>query len=132
MRFNGPNGRISMVLTVQPADETRLLLESLAQLDTSKAQRLEFYSGCFLPNNPLYRALLPMKDLRTLALFQCENSHFFIHALDPSMSSSEVLVFPKLEEFILTPCIYSGVLDIKHVIRTAATRASRAARLRVR
>ena len=50
----------------------RFLLESLAQVDTSKAERLKIDLGDSPSSDPLYRALLPMKDLRTLT----SGSHF--------------------------------------------------------
>ena len=130
MEFSGPNGRVSMTLTNTSFDKTRLLLESLAQLDTSETERLVIEEG--EPRSigdPFHQALPPMTDLRSLTLSRCASPHIFIQALQPDVSSSEVVVCPKLEELIVV--LWAGeTFDTKSVINMAAVRASRGKELR--
>jgi len=130
MRFSGPNGEVTMTpMTIPQADETGFLLESLTQLDTSKVERLKIDLGDLLSSDPLYRALLPMKDLSTLTLSRCINPHVFTRALDPGMSPSGVVpVCPKLEELVIE---YRGTTDIENITETAAVREGRGARLKL-
>jgi hypothetical protein len=129
MEFSGPNGRVCMVLTNSRADGTYLMLGSLAQLDTSKTEQLVIEEGRSLSKSPLHRALLPMRDLRTLTLSECEKPHIFMQALEPGMSSSEAVVCPKLEELILVPCSCGEPFYIKSVITMVAARALRGKKL---
>jgi len=122
MEFSGPNGRVNMILTNTIINWTHLVLESLAQLDTSKTEYLVIKEGKPQPSRDLlYRALLPMTDLRTLKLSRCRSPHIFTQALQPSMNSSEVMVCPKLEELILESP--DGAFDVKSVIKMVAARA---------
>ena len=130
MRFSGPNGEVNTTVITFPANPTGLVLKSLGQLNTSKTKWLEL--NCSNPpnRNYLYQALLPMNNLHTLMLSQCRHLYIFIHALDPSMSPSEVVVCPKLEELILMFRTDEEILDITSVVGMAAARASRGAKLR--
>jgi len=127
MEFSGPNGIVTMILVTPRPDETCFLLESLAQFGTSKVERLDIDFDDSPPNDPPYRALLPMGNLRTLTLSNCDTPHPFIHALDPSMSLSQVIVCPRLEELNV---YHKKTLDIKSFIRMAAARASGGVKLK--
>jgi hypothetical protein len=130
IRFGGPNGRITVTPVTPQGDATRLVLESLAQFDTSKTERLRIDSGSSPSSDPPYRALLPMKHLHTLTLSHCTSPETFIHALDPRMSSSGVLVCPELEDLILVLRRNGETLNIKDVMEMAAARALRGAKLK--
>jgi len=123
MKFSGPNGQVNITLS---DDRTDLIFESLAELDTSKTERLEIDGGYYLlSRETLSRALLPMKDLRTLTLSRCRYPYTLIYALEPY--SSEVVVCPKLEEFVLMSHPYKKIVG---VIEMAEARASRGEKLR--
>ena len=130
MVLSGPNGRVSLALTDSRANETSLMLESLAQLDTSKTERFRIENSKPLSRDLVHRALLPMKDLRAFVLCECSSPHIFIRALHPSTRSSEVLVCPNLEELFLHN---SGeeAFNMDDVIGMAEARASRGRKLRV-
>ena len=129
MEFSGPNGKVSMTLTRSRADGPYLVLQSLAQLDTSKTEKLVIEKDESLPTDSVYQALLPMKALRTLTLSKCKHSYTFIHALHPSTSLSEAVVCPKLEEVILVSRSDREGFDIEGVVEVAAARASRGKKL---
>jgi hypothetical protein len=124
MKFSGPNGQVRM----NPSDKTSLALEALDQFDTSKTEQLEIGHGKSLSGDSPYRALLPMKHLRTLTLYQFASSHSFVHALHPGTSSSGITVCPKLEKLSIEHP--EEALDLKDVIGMAAARASRGAKLK--
>jgi len=131
MEFSGPNGQVKIALTNSRSDLTGLTLGSLAGLDTSKTKRLRIDGGYLLSWDPLYQALLPMKDLRTLTFSRCTNTNIFIHALQPAgTSSSEVMVCPKLEELVLVLYLPETMSHITGVIEMAAARALRGEKLR--
>jgi len=129
INFGGSNGQVNMTLRTYGDNPTNLTLGSLSEFDTSKTEQLEIYHGHLLTEDPLYQTLLPMKDLRTLMLSGCKNQDIFIRALQPTTSSSEVVVCPKLEEFILI-LLFEGMFDTTSVVEMAAARASRGKRLR--
>ena len=126
MHFGGPNGEVSIDTTF---DGTCPALGLLAYLDTSKSERLEIKHGRSLTSDLLYRALLPMKHLRTLKLTQCEMPHTLVHALHPTMSPSGAVVCPELKKLVIE-LEYRGTLDIEKIVGTVAARASRGAKLR--
>ena len=121
-KFSGPNGHVNITLRDH---RTELIFEFLAKFDTSKTERLIINRGYLLSRESLYRALLPMKDLRTLTLSKCNLPYTPIHALEPC--SSEVVVCPKLEELVLMPHPHKRIVG---VIEMAAARASRGEKLR--
>ena len=128
MQFNGPNGQVKVILSIPRVDETCLVLESLDQFDTSSVERLTISRGNSPSGDLPYRALLPMKHLRTLILRQFANPHVFIHALHPTASPSGVMVCPELEELII---MFDGItVDMESVIGVVAARASRGAKLK--
>ena len=133
MEFSGPNGRVKISNTLFGEDMTDLTLGLLTDLDTSKTERLEI-GDCDLPSKePLYQALLPMKDLRTLKLSGFVSLDIFIRALQPFTNSSEAMVCPKLEELVLTPCPFYRGRDpfrITSILEVAAARALEGGKLK--
>ena len=125
VKFDGPNGEVWIV--PQVGTETCPVLESLAHFDTSKTERLEIAWARSPAADPLYRALLPMKDLRTLTFDRCVDPGVFIHALDPTVDSSGIIACPGLEELVI---IHKWEFDIKDVVGMAAERASRGVKLK--
>jgi len=123
MGFSGPNGEVVMVPQVYGAC---LVFDSLAPIDTSKTERLEIKCGED-PTNSLYRALIPMNDLRTLILTRCKNLHSLIHALHPIFCSPGVVICPRLEKLVID---HDEMFDIEWVVDTAAARASKGAKLK--
>ena len=129
LQFTGPNGEVSFGSVVPVTNVTCIVLESLIKFDTSNTKRLDIFRtnppSRYLP----YRALLPMKNLHIFTLAQCKNPDAFIHALDPGLNSSNVVVCPKLEELALT--LFPGWnVDTKNMIAVIAARALRGAKLR--
>jgi hypothetical protein len=128
MRFSGPNGQVRIIPHSYLPDETYSVLGSLDHFDTSKAEQLNIDRGNSSSSDQLYRALLPMKHLRTLTFRACLTPHVFIHALHPDMTSSGVVVCPKLEELVI---VLDWIpLDMESVIGVVAARASRGANLK--
>ena len=129
MRFTGPNGQVSIISLDPPANATWLAVESLARFDTSGAERLDIGANP-LYLDPLYRALLPMNNLRTLILSRCENLPAYMYALHPGIHSSNVMVCPKLEELIFIFRSGRERFNIWGLIDVAVERVSRGAKLR--
>jgi hypothetical protein len=128
MQFSGPNGQFSMITTTSGVDRTCLMIESLDHFDTSGIEQLTITHGKIPSNDPPYRALLPMKHLRTLTLRCCESSHVFVRALHPKASSSRVVACPELEELVI---VLDGMtVDMSSVIGVVAARASRRLKLK--
>jgi len=127
--FSGPSGRVSVTTAVSRVNETNLVLESLAQLDTSRTERFRIENG-----DPLFRelsrALLPMKDLRALTSHRCHDPHIFARVLHPSTSSSEAVICPKLEELVLVLRYCGEVFNMEDAIAMAKARASRGRKLK--
>jgi len=129
MTFSGPNGQVIVIPTIPQGDKTRLAFRSLAQLDISRTERFRIRNGHSLPRDVVYRALLPLKELRVLMLYRCYSPHIFIYALYPSKSSPEAVVCPKLEEVVL--CGSHGVgFDVRNIIKMVKARASRGKKLK--
>jgi len=126
VKFSGPNGQVNITLR---DDRTELILGFLTELDTSKTERLKIDRSQLLSRGPLYQALLPMKNLRTLTILKCGFPYVPIHALKPVASSSGVVVCPKLEELVLVPGPYESTSYIT-VINMVAARALRGEKLR--
>ena len=127
VQFNGPNGQVNIIPRTPQLDWSCLVFKSLARFDTSKAEQLKIDCGKSPSSGPPYRALLPMKALRTLTLYLCETPHVFVQVLDPNSNSTGVVVCPVLEELVIE---HRETLDIKHVIGMAMARASRGAKLK--
>jgi len=126
IKFSGPKGNVDLNHITYSDDELGLVLEFLALFDTSGTKQLKIHFDHNPSGDQSYQILLPMKTLRTLRLEYSPSSHDFIQVLDPSKSSSGVVVCPKLEELIIQP---NGKLDINDVIGMAAARESRGAKL---
>ena len=127
IKFSGPNGQVTMVQHISLVNGTCSVLESLAHFDTSKTECLKINHGEPSSSDTPFRALLPMKGLRTLTLSRCKNPHILTYALHPSTSPSEVVVCPKLEELVIEG---GETLDVKNIIEMAGARASRGAKLK--
>jgi len=125
--FSGSSGKVRMDTQSQSIWGC-FLFESLTYFDTSNTKRLTI-TQCGKPStsSSVYRALLPMKVLHTLKIDRCDDPDIYIHALDPSMSSSGAVVCPGLEELVI---VHEVVFDIKIVVAMAAARASRGAKLK--
>jgi len=130
MKFSGPNGQVKIAFGISGDNPSGAVFEYLAELDTSKTEQLEINSGCFLAGDPVYQALLPMKDLRTLTLSRCRHPDIFICALQPATGSSEVVVCPKLKELVLVLHPHETMTHITNITKMAAARALRGEKLR--
>jgi hypothetical protein len=128
IQLSGPNGRVEMVSTIRKVDEIYSTLESLSQFDTSEVERLRIYGGDFPSSDPSYRALLPMKHLRTLTLHCYTSPCMFVNALHPDASLSGGVVCPELEELITVVNEWTGCM--KGLIEVVAARASRGLKLK--
>ena len=71
-----------------------------------------------------------MKSLRTLTLFHCRNSLHFIHALNPGLDPSGVVICHNLEELVFILRADEEPDDIGSMVRMAAWRASREVKLK--
>ena len=119
--------------------DTSLALESLARFDTSKTKRLKIDSIDAPFRDSAYRALLGMKNLRTLVLSRCSGLLcVFMDALNPNTGSLKEVVCPLLEELVFVLRVRRDFeeedgeeFDMGTVIEMAAARASRGARLRI-
>ena len=135
VQFTGPSGDVSMTSYVSAprVNLTCLTLEYLARFDTSKVEWLEIDRGDPLSSRDYpYQALLPMQNLRTLTLSQCDNLYGFTSALHPSVNPLEPVVCPKLDELTLDLNTYADRFqaNLWNVIGMAAMRASRGAKLK--
>jgi hypothetical protein len=136
IRLSGPNGQVTTMFPrtsfprTSPIHTTHFILGSLAWLDTSRTERLKIDRGNSPSGDPLYRAFLPMKRLRTFTLSHSSSPDALIRTLDPNIGSSGIVVCPKLEELVLVLRLDGETLDIKNVIEMAASRASRGAKLK--
>ena len=130
LRFSGPNGEFCMAF-MSDRDHAGLVLETLAQLDTSKTEQLRYDWGDAIPGCSPYQALHPMNNLRTLTLYRFKNPNIFTCALHPGVGSS-VVVCPKLEEIVIVLRIQEKgeTLDMGRFVEMAAARASGGAKLK--
>jgi len=71
-----------------------------------------------------------MKALRTLTFSRCRNLDIFIRALQPAISSLEVVVCPKLEEIVLVLHSFEMMSRITSVVEMAEARELRGEKLR--
>ena len=127
--FGGPNGHVGLLLPISEFDATRIALESLALFDTSKTEWLVLRNSNPLSGDLLYKTLKPMKNLRSLAIFQSRNLSAFFRVLDPDQDSPGVLVCPELEELNLEFDREKG-FDVESMVSMTAARASRGAKLK--
>jgi len=133
VRLSGPYGQfciMAMQIDIPPGPA----LESLARFDTSKTRRLRIdCSSGPLSRDPPYRALLAMKNLRTLVLSRWAGLLCaFMDALNPNTSLSKEVACPSLEELVFVHHLWKDDDDefnIQTVIEMAAARASRGVKL---
>ncbi|KAF9789194.1 hypothetical protein BJ322DRAFT_1041462 [Thelephora terrestris] len=127
-RFSGPNGDLLMTSELPEADISTAL-EYLDRLDSSATEQLVIVGGGSLPADVVHRVLRSMQDLRTLKIHKGEHQYTFIDSLTPQPQPSSVVVCPRLEGLSLTPCRNEEKSAIQSMIRMAASRASRGAKL---
>ena len=120
IEFIGSNGQVCLATMYPEPDTTHLVPQFLALLDTSKADWLEIVGSAPLTED-LHRALLSIKNLRTLTLSLCENLHSFILALDPDPNSINPIPCPQLERLVFRT---KERFDIEIMVEVAAARAS--------
>ena len=116
-----------MVSTNSKATNTCQVLETLALLDLSDIERLRLTGGDLMLKSggpTIHRVLYPMKHLRTLTISRCKNLSRFISSLD------NIKMCPMLEELVLDACTDGETLDIRRMMRMAATRASMSVKLK--
>ena len=121
MRFSGPKEQISIIPATPPiASDAFRVLESLAQFDPLKVERLRLAGGDLNQNDgcTVWRMLLSMKNLRTLTISRCKNLSHFMRVRDD-------LVCRKLEELILDPRTDGEKFDIQSVAGAMKWRAKR-------
>ena len=120
IQFNGTSGRITMVSATPRVATTCRVLESVAQLDLPKIERLRLAGGDLMQQDgcTIYRVLLPVKHLRALTISQCKNLSRFICILD------DVEMFPRLEELALDARIDGETFDMQRMIQMVKNRAS--------
>ena len=128
LRLRGPNGRALMDVGAIDVDTTNLFFESLARFDASKTEQLKIDSCIFPSGDILHRTLLPLENLRTLILVQRGDLCLLVDTLNPNKSRSRKVVCPSLEEFIFK--FYPNKVETRGVMKMAAARASRGAKLR--
>ena len=86
VEFSGPSGQVEMIATTYREDWTGLVFEPLARVDASGTEWLGIDRGNPLSENSVNRALLPMADLGTLTLFECNSLHALIEGLQLGMT----------------------------------------------
>ena len=120
MQFVAPNCKISIVPATPRASTTCRVLESLAQFDPSKIERLGLADGDLTSQHgrDFGRALPKITNLRSITISRCRNLSGFIPFLGHD-------VCPKLEEFVLGPSVNGEKLNIRSLIGLVARRASR-------
>ena len=128
--FAGPSGELSVTCKIRKA----LIAEALgflARLGSSTTERLSICGGGTPAIDAVHGVLLPMQDLHTLSLSKCETEYTLIHFLSPRPQPSSVVFCPKLKKLDLS--LRSGneaKPAIQNVIKMAASRASRGAKLK--
>ncbi|KAF9647941.1 hypothetical protein BDM02DRAFT_3269878 [Thelephora ganbajun] len=110
MRLNGPSGERRVSGSWPSGNslfytEESAFFQSLGKFDLSKTQRLAVTAyGPSQENkieeSPVFKTLLLMNNLRTLALIEVKDLSF-IHALNPKRNNSRTLLCSELEELIL-------------------------------
>ena len=120
IQFEGFNWEITMVPATPPVTTTCKVLESLAQFDPLKVERLRIAGGDLIlrGGSAIYQVFLPMHNLRTLIISRCQNLSSFVKFL----KTSDLCC--RLEECILDPRGDGSKFDIRDVIGLAASRKS--------
>ena len=137
LRLNGPSGGVYVSCDWEdkshdPPTVEHRVLHSLDRFPIPTIERLAVtgYDASELPEAAgcPYQALLPANNLRTLALAECHNTPFIV-ALNPGCNASNIVVCPKLEEFILYIREQEDVDCVEELSEMVKERASRGAKL---
>ena len=107
IRLSGPDGRLCLI-SMQHSIPPSSVIKYPALFDTSTTKRLRVDSSSGpLSRDLSYRAILPMKNLRTLTLSRCTGlPRTFIDVLNPNTNLSEEVVCPSLEELVSVPRLW--------------------------
>ena len=118
--------RRGVILAAPQASTTCRVLECLAQFGPSKTERLRIIgSSLMVLDGPAIRvAVPPMKNLRLITISRCKNLSPYICTLCGDEACQ------KFEELNLDFCVAGEKFDILGMIRMAAKRASRGAKLK--
>ena len=119
IKLAGPNGRIRMIAAFPRPEDTHLVPQSLALLDTSKTNWLEIIKGDPLSQD-VHHAFLSIANLQSLVLSLCKNVHSLILALCPDPNSTDPIPCPKLERLVFRT---EERFDIETMVVVAAARA---------
>ena len=130
MRLSGPGGVLRLSGTVYRWSAPSLL-ESLGKSDLSKARRLSvtaypFQSDYKIEDTLVFHTLLPMNDLRILALIEvCDLP--FIRALNPEENKSRTVLCPELEDLVIYAISQDNLYleQLKDMARNRAMRFSK-------
>ena len=130
MQLRGPGGVLRMSGNMYKWSAP-LLLQSLGKFDLSKARRLSVTANPFpsdykIEDSLVFHTLLPMNDLRILALTKvCDLP--FIQALNPEENQSHTLLCPVLEDLVIyvTSQDYVHLERLKNMARNRAVRFSK-------
>ena len=120
IEFSGVGGRITVVSETPRATTTCRVLESLAQLDLPKIERLTLAGGDLMQQSgcTIYRVLSPINHLRALTISQCQGLSRFIDFLD------DVAMLPTLEELVLDARVDGKTFDMQRMMEMVQRRAS--------
>ena len=134
LRLGGPSGDLCIIdncgdVSV-PIDR---FLKCLNRLPISSTERLEIAQcdASALSNIEerfASKTLIPMNNIRALTLADCPNPAF-IHALNPKRNTSNTVMCPKLEEFVLYTEKRPDESYITGLLEMARERALRSAKL---
>lgn len=128
-KFTGPNGEL-FVTSKSPQADITMVLDYLVRLGPSTTKRLTVYDGGSPVADVVHRVLLLMQELRALTIYRCERQYTFVRFLSPQPQPSGVVVCPKLKELVIGFRSNETKPAIQNVIRMAAARASREAKLK--
>ena len=128
-KFTGPNGEL-FVTSKSPQADITMALDYLVRLGPSTTKRLTIYEGGSPAADVVHRVLLLMQELRALTIYRCERQYTFVRFLSPQPQPSGVVVCPKLKELVIGFRSNETKPAIQNVIRMAAARASREAKLK--
>jgi len=120
IQFDGPDGQISISPTDPQPNTTCRVLESLAQLDDSKIERLRLVGGDLMVRDGCvsYWMFLSTKHLRAITILHCQGVSRFVSWL------TQMDVCPKLEELVLDARVEGRGFNVQEMISAARMRAS--------
>ena len=125
--LGGFKWEISTVPATPPSTAVCKVLESLAQFDPLKVERLRITGGDLMlrGGSDIHRVLLPMHNLRTPTIARCQNISRFVDFLKTSCLCHE------LEECVLDPRGDKERFDIWDVVGLAAARRMKLKSIRI-